>query len=732
MNKRPFYKSILVRTTLLAWLLIIGTLAVYVITVIPFQRNILIERMNTEAKDIATSIGQVTATAIITEDYSFAVDHCIKVIKESHSILYVVITRKDGFSLIHTVDGWRQESLDGLWTKIPDKLNFGQFLNSDIVNKEVFHYSNPFTYSGIDWGAIHIGLSVERYNDSMSDIIKRAVILGVLCVIIGLGVSYYFASKLLSPIKVLDNVTKSIAEGDLSARVKISTGDELESLAVSFNKMTETLQQSQREIISSHEYTDNIIKSLNDTLIVIDPAGIIKRVNNVTLKLLNYKEEELIGQSITIIFPGFKESEIPTGKQFTAGVFENEYTNNIEKNYITKNGKVIPILFSVSVLKSVSGEVEGFVCVGLDITERKHFENALRESQARYKAIVEDQTELICRFTPEGSITFINEAFARYYNTDKSELQSKNLFSITNLDDRNIEEILNQLSFENPVITNEYKLELKGISCWQQWTIRALFDANKKIIEIQSTTRDITEKKLFDEEIRLLNINLEKRVVDRTKELAASLKEKEVMLKEIHHRVKNNLQIISSLLNLQSGKIKNNEDLELFNESQHRVKSMAMIHELLYKSKELGKIDFAEYLKKLISSLRQSYSPRKNIIFRINIKNVFLDIESSVPFGLIINELVTNSFKYAFPDKKDGEIIIDVEKTDKDNLRLIYSDNGIGIPESINIFETKTLGLRLVNILIQQLGGSLGINRIPKTEFVFEIKNPNSFSLIAS
>ena len=472
---------------------------------------------------------------------------------------------------------------------------------------------------------------------------------------------------------------------------------------------------------------------MNDTLIVIDLGGVIKRVNRATLNLLGFSEQELIGQPITVIFPEFKGNNLSEEKHFIENLIENEYGGNVEKNYITKNGKVIPILFSVSTIKSREGKIDGFVCVGLDITERKHFENALLESQERYKAIVEDQTELICRFIPNGTITFINEAFARYYGIDKSELLGNNLFSIKTIKgNRNIEEILNQLSFENPVITNEYQLGANGKSRWQQWIIRALFNANNKIVEFQTTARDITEKKLFDEEIRLLNINLENRVVERTIELATSLKEKEVMLKEIHHRVKNNLQIISSLLNLQAAKIKDKDDLELFNESQYRVKSMAMIHELLYKSKELGKIDFTEYLNKLISSLRHSYSLKRNINFRINVKDVFLDIETAVPFGLIINELVTNSLKYAFPHTKNCEITIDVKQTNKENLRLVYADNGIGIPDRINIFETNTLGLRLVNILIQQLGGSLELNRNHKTEFIFDIKTSNSLSVINS
>lgn len=215
--------------------------------------------------------------------------------------------------------------------------------------------------------------------------------------------------------------------------------------------------------------------------------------------------------------------------------------------------------------------------------------------------------------------------------------------------------------------------------------------------------------------------------------IKASLEEKKLLLQEIHHRVKNNLQIISSLLSLQSGYVKEKEDLELFKESQNRVRSMAFIHEQLYQSSNFTNIDFAVYVQNLISYLSYSYSLNPSYInFKLDIDNVSLDISTAIPCGLIINELVTNSIKYAFPmikycesldntftvtDKNLNEICIYLHSYKEEEFILIVSDNGTGLPESINFANTKTLGLQLVNSLVDQLDGTIELDRTNGTKY---------------
>jgi two-component sensor histidine kinase/CheY-like chemotaxis protein len=204
--------------------------------------------------------------------------------------------------------------------------------------------------------------------------------------------------------------------------------------------------------------------------------------------------------------------------------------------------------------------------------------------------------------------------------------------------------------------------------------------------------------------------------------IRGALKEKEVLLKEVHHRVKNNLQVISSLLKLQSQQIKDEETLEMFNDSRNRVRSMALIHEKLYRSKDLASIDLNGYIQDLIGGLFQSYGVRsKNIILKKDVERIALGVETAIPCGLIINELISNALKHAFPGDRKGEINITLQRLDDDKIKLTVSDNGIGIPEKIDMGNIESLGLRLVRILSEdQLKGKLNLDRTNGTLFQIE------------
>jgi two-component sensor histidine kinase len=200
--------------------------------------------------------------------------------------------------------------------------------------------------------------------------------------------------------------------------------------------------------------------------------------------------------------------------------------------------------------------------------------------------------------------------------------------------------------------------------------------------------------------------------------LKASLREKDVLLKEIHHRVKNNLQVISSLLNLQSGAVTEPAVLAMFTESQNRIKSMALIHEKLYQSKDLARIDFAEYVRNLANHLYRSYVVNANLIsLKLNIENIHLNVDTAIPCGLMLNELVSNALKYAFPHGQKGEIGISLLRQNGEQLVLVVKDNGVGLPQDFDIKNSKSLGLKLVNILTKQLKGDLNYHGEGGTEF---------------
>lgn len=200
-------------------------------------------------------------------------------------------------------------------------------------------------------------------------------------------------------------------------------------------------------------------------------------------------------------------------------------------------------------------------------------------------------------------------------------------------------------------------------------------------------------------------------------DLKQALEEKEMLLKEIYHRVKNNLMVISSLLNLQSGHIKDKVALDLFRESQNRAKSMALIHERLYRSKDLKRIDFGDYIRTLATDLYKIYVHNSGqIALNLNVDDIMLDINTAVPLGLILNELVTNSMKYGFPGDIQGKIDVKFKKQGE-TLVLTVADDGIGFPENIDYKNTTSLGLQLVNSLTSQIDGEIKLDGAEGTEF---------------
>jgi PAS domain S-box-containing protein len=222
--------------------------------------------------------------------------------------------------------------------------------------------------------------------------------------------------------------------------------------------------------------------------------------------------------------------------------------------------------------------------------------------------------------------------------------------------------------------------------------------------------RDITERKTAEDRLQ------------------ASLNEKEVLLREVHHRVKNNMQVISSLLNLQSRRLHDPAVLEMFKESQRRIRSMALIHERLYQSSDLSRIEFSHYLRNLATHLFHSYQVNTDRIrLRLDTEEVFLNINTAIPCGLIVNELVSNALKHAFPEGRTGEVAVELHRVRGDGYVVQVKDDGVGFPEGLDYRRTETLGMQIVNTLVDQVDGSIELARGKGTGFsIFlqEIKSP--------
>lgn len=270
---------------------------------------------------------------------------------------------------------------------------------------------------------------------------------------------------------------------------------------------------------------------------------------------------------------------------------------------------------------------------------------------------------------------------------------------------------------------------------------RANLSSSFEVNRLASSFNQMAERvQVAQNQLEQMNRNLEKRVQQRTRELrqeiiqrkrdekkiVASLREKEVLLKEIHHRVKNNLQIIQSLLYLQSQSVKDEQALNFFTESVNRIRSIALLHEKLYKSGDLARIDFSDYIKDLVQGIYQAFDFHNNIIkFDIHVSRFYLNIDSAIPCGLIVNELVSNALKHAFKDNTDAgnKIEIVAKKLDDKYLFISIQDNGCGLPSQINIHNSSSLGLRLVSSLVlDQLGGKIDLDVSSGTKFIITVK----------
>ena len=338
-----------------------------------------------------------------------------------------------------------------------------------------------------------------------------------------------------------------------------------------------------------------------------------------------------------------------------------------------------------------------------EIAERKVVEEALRESENKNNSLLQAIPDLMIILNEEGSFIDYRSSNENILTFPPDEVIGKKISDIGLCDDdlQLAHEKIKKAIETDSLQSFNYELPLKSTLCYYEARFKKLND-----FEVLSIVRDITDQKLAEEKIN------------------KSLKEKDVLLKEIHHRVKNNLQIVSSLLSLQSRYMEDPDTVEVFKESQSRIKSMALIHEKLYQTGDLTKINLKEYTYELVSDLFRSYSVNTYLVkYKIESSNILLDINTAIPCGLIINELVTNSIKHAFPDNASGEIDIEIRCDDED-FTLTVKDNGIGFPENLNLDTVKTLGLQLVTSLTKQLDGTIKLSKKDGTCFRIKFLKP--------
>jgi PAS domain S-box-containing protein len=428
---------------------------------------------------------------------------------------------------------------------------------------------------------------------------------------------------------------------------------------------------------------------------VLNNQGKISYWNKAAEKIFGYNFQEVAGKEMhTLLMPqhyykAFKDGFSKLKKTEEGPVFGKL----IEFEALKKGGAEIPVELSVSATK-LKGEWNAIVIVR-DITDRKEAEEKLTIEKAYLDFLYESAQEAVIMTDKEGRAIRVNKEFTRLFG-----------FILDEIRDRPIDEYLVPESHlkEAEAITKKVagggKVKIESIRQHRNGTLidvsilGAPIEINGEVVAVYGIYRDITERKRALEQIR------------------ASLKEKDVMLREIHHRVKNNLQIIASLLRLQARGIKDKAALEKFKISQDRIKSMALVHERLYQSEDLSRIDFSDYIKRITSHLLSIYSlvaPRINMT--LDVEKVYFDINKAIPCGLIINELLTNIMKHAFSESEKGEIVVKMDDNKQGKITFIVKDNGKGFPKELDFRNTNTLGLQLVNDLVKQLKGNIELDR---------------------
>ena len=397
-------------------------------------------------------------------------------------------------------------------------------------------------------------------------------------------------------------------------------------------------------------------------------------------------------------------------KQLTEQTTELEQANTLLKQEIAERKKAQLALkvqqeFLQTLINLYPNTIfaNGSYTVVTDATTLEAMESELQQAKEQLRAVLDAMPGFVAWINREGQYLGVNQYMADSFNLSPEDFIGKELGFLQNSPE--LAQFMAQFIADSAQ-TSRQVVEAEVHGATRNYLIAAQKYHQDSLAVIVGI--DITERKLAEAKIQ------------------TSLREKEILLQEVHHRVKNNLQVISSLLDLQSQEIEDKGMLELFRESQNRVQSMAIVHEKLYQSKDFAKINFAEYAESLTSYLFKAYVLNiNNITLDLDIADVNLNIDTAIPCGLIINELVSNALKYAFPYNTQGTIRIALHSESDNHLKLTVQDNGVGLPMNWDVKSVKSLGIQLVNILTKQLKGTIELDKSGGSKFIIRFEKKN-------
>jgi PAS domain S-box-containing protein len=428
------------------------------------------------------------------------------------------------------------------------------------------------------------------------------------------------------------------------------------------------------------------------------------------VRLFGYEPEDFTSGALAysqIIHPGDMPRLLEEIREFTAAG-RTEWMQ--EYRILTKSGQVRWIedrTFAPPDPEGVVTHLQGLI---MDVTKRRAAQEALRASEVKLRGIVEHSGDGIIVTDESGTITEWNATQERISGRARAEALGRPLWAVVAEDARE------EPSRPADDFEARHRLALKtGRADWLNRILETRMirpDGAAVVVEtvmvaipgesgffLACVNRDVTDKRRSEEA------------------LARSLREKEILLKEVNHRVKNNMQVLSSLLNFQASFIKDPAALRTLQESRDRIRTMALVHEKLYKAPDLSRIDFGEYLENLSAILIDSYAvARGRVRLALDVRDSFLSLSSGIPCGLIVNELVSNALKHAFPDGRSGTIRVELQPDGERSFHLVVADDGIGLPAGTGFATAATVGLQIVGMLVEQLGGRIESAGPPGTE----------------
>jgi len=408
------------------------------------------------------------------------------------------------------------------------------------------------------------------------------------------------------------------------------------------------------------------------------------------------------------------ELETPITPGFEALVFKASRGIEAiyELTYIRKDGSRFPAIVSVTALRDAQDAIIGYLLIGTDNTARKQIEaeqkkldQRLRDQQFYTRSLIESNIDAIMTTDSSGIITDVNKQMEALTGCTRDELIGapfKNYFTDPERAEAGIKLVLSEKKVTDYELTARSR---DGKETVVSYNATTFYDRDRTLQGVFAAARDVTDRKIANDKLK------------------EALNEKEMLLKEVYHRVKNNLQVVSSLINLQARNVKNEATAELLKQSADRIKAMALLHEKLYQSKDLARIDFNAYIHSLADHLLFGYGVHSDKI-RVNIRidDIFLDVDTAIPCGLIINELLSNALEHAFPDNRHGEIGITFTQ-DQGEFILVISDNGVGFPADLDYKKSASLGLQLVATLTNQLNGHMTLDRKDGSTFTISFTN---------